>query len=138
MRPATIAAVRPMAAGSSTDVPPNFMTTRLMRIFPSFLASASGARGSLGGLSYRFQLAQACQQFGVQNSRARGAANSVVRQHHELPVQQAAGAQATHGHRHSIAAIAVETGLGAIILRSPLDGLIGGRRQSLSGQRTEL
>src|ERR1019366_6920544 len=35
-RPATMAAVRPMAAGSSTDVPPNFITTRLMPIFPSF------------------------------------------------------------------------------------------------------
>src|SRR5208337_4645235 len=32
-RPATMAAVRLMAAGSSTDVPPNFMTTRLMRKF---------------------------------------------------------------------------------------------------------
>ena len=31
-RPATMAAVRPMAAGSSTEVPPNFITTRLMRI----------------------------------------------------------------------------------------------------------
>jgi hypothetical protein len=29
-----MAAVRPIAAGSSTDVPPNFMTTRLMRTFP--------------------------------------------------------------------------------------------------------
>jgi hypothetical protein len=28
-----MAAVRSMAAGSSTDVPPNFMTTKLMRIF---------------------------------------------------------------------------------------------------------
>ena len=35
-RPATMAAVRPMAAGSSTDVPPNFITTRLMRNFPIF------------------------------------------------------------------------------------------------------
>ena len=34
-RPATMAAVRPMAAGSSTEVPPNFMTTRLMRRFSS-------------------------------------------------------------------------------------------------------
>jgi hypothetical protein len=32
-RPATMAAVRRMAAGSSTDVPPNFITTRLMRVF---------------------------------------------------------------------------------------------------------
>jgi hypothetical protein len=32
-RPATMAAVRPMAAGSSTDVPPNFITTRFMRVF---------------------------------------------------------------------------------------------------------
>jgi hypothetical protein len=32
-RPATMAAVRPMAAESSTDVPPNFITTRFMQIF---------------------------------------------------------------------------------------------------------
>ena len=37
-RPATMAAVRRMAAGSSTDVPPNFMTTRLMRVFLWFSA----------------------------------------------------------------------------------------------------
>src|SRR3954467_6867559 len=30
-RPATMEAVRLMAAGSSTEVPPNFITTRLMR-----------------------------------------------------------------------------------------------------------
>jgi hypothetical protein len=29
-----MAAVRAMASGSSSDVPPNFMTTRLMRDFP--------------------------------------------------------------------------------------------------------
>jgi len=33
-RPATMAAERPMAAGSSTDVPPNFMMTRLMLFVP--------------------------------------------------------------------------------------------------------
>jgi hypothetical protein len=37
-RLATIAAVRRMAAGSSTEVPPNFITTRLMRVFLWFSA----------------------------------------------------------------------------------------------------
>ncbi len=36
-RPATIEAVRLMAVASSTDVPPNFMTTRLIQYFPQGL-----------------------------------------------------------------------------------------------------
>ena len=43
-RPATIAAVRPIAAGSSTDVPPNFITTRFISCFPLIVCvSPAGA-----------------------------------------------------------------------------------------------
>src|ERR1700732_2933085 len=45
-RPATIAAVRPMAAASSTDVPPDFMTTRLMRSFSRFKLKGLGEKSS--------------------------------------------------------------------------------------------
>src|SRR6202041_356824 len=73
MRPATMAAVRPMAAGSSTDVPPNFMTTRLMRTFPRWLDADSG-------LGHRLQLAQAGEQFRVQDGGTGCSANGVVRE----------------------------------------------------------
>jgi hypothetical protein len=36
-----------MAAGSSTDVPPNFITTRLMRIFLWFVAEVAADFGEL-------------------------------------------------------------------------------------------
>src|SRR6266571_6376823 len=90
-RPATIAAVRLMAAGSSTDVPPNFITTRLMRSFPSLFL------GACDRFSHRFQLAQAGQKLRIEDGCACRAANGIVRQHGELPVEQVAGTQATHG-----------------------------------------
>src|ERR1035437_1621776 len=89
-------------------------------------------------LSPRFQFAETCQQFGVEDGGSGGAANGVVREHGGLPVEHAAGAQAAHGHRHAVAAIAVQSGLGAIVLGSPLDGLIGSGGQLLAGEGTEL
>src|SRR5580658_9452514 len=130
-RPATMAAVRPMAAGSSTEVPPNFMTTRLMRIFPS----SSGARGGYG---HGLKLAQAGEQLCIQNGGAGGSANGVVREHGELPVEHRAGAQAAHGNGHAVAAVAVEARLGTVGLRSPFDGLIGSCGQLLTSKGTEL
>src|SRR6202041_2985588 len=125
MRPATMAAVRPMAAGSSTDVPPNFMTTRLMRIFPS----SSGARGGYG---HGLKLSQAGEQLCVQDGGAGGSANGVVREHGELPVEYRAGAQAADGDGHAVAAIAVQARLRPVGLRRPLHGLIGRGGQALA------
>jgi hypothetical protein len=68
------------------------------------------------------QFAQAGQQFGVEDGGSGGAANGVVREHGELPVEHAAGAQAADGHGHAVAAIAVEARLRAVGLRRPLTG----------------
>ena len=133
-RPATMAAVRSMAAGSSTEVPPNFITTRLMPNLPIVLALAAerrlGARGSRGR-SHWFKFAQAGQQLGVEDGGSGGAANGVVREHSELPIEQAAGAQAADGDGHAAAAIAVEAGLRAVGLRGPLHRLLGSDGQML-------
>jgi hypothetical protein len=88
--------------------------------------------------SGRLQLAQAGEQFGVEDGGSGGSANGVVREHGELPVEHRAGAQAADGHGHAVAAIAVEARLRAIVLRRPLDGLIGSGGQSLAGERAEL
>src|SRR5579862_9872298 len=89
-RPATMAAVRLMAVGSSTEVPPNFITTRLMRCLfrpQAFLGAGCDFGNDL-------QLAETSQQFRVQNGGAGSSANGVVGKHSELPVEQSAGAQA--------------------------------------------
>src|SRR5881394_1786748 len=71
-----ISPARRIAAASSTEVPPNFMT-----IIPWV---------SWRSCEISFRL----QQLGVEQSRSSGAANGVVREHGELPIQQRAGAQA--------------------------------------------
>src|SRR5580698_1524885 len=135
-RPFTMSAVRLMAAGSSTEVPPNFITTRFICKLPN--GSAETASRMRDVSSHGLQLAQARQQLGVENSRAGGAANRIVREHCELPVEHAARAQPAYGHSHAVAAVAVEARLRPVRLSSPLDRLIGRRRQALPGQRTEL
>ena len=79
-------------------------------------------RAALGD---RFQLTQAGEQLGVQDGGSGGSANGVVREHGELPVEHAAGAQAADGDGHAVAAIAIEARLRAVGLRGPLDGLLG-------------
>ena len=86
-----------------------------------------------GGFGDRFQLAQTSQQFGIQDGCAGCAANRVVREHSELPVEHLAGTQATHGDGHAVAAIAIQARLRAVVLRGPLDGLLG-RRRAVAGR----
>src|SRR3954470_7163571 len=73
-RDSTILAARPMAAASSTEVPPNFMT-----IIASSL-SASGIRVA--------EVSLHLQQLGVEQGSAGSAADGIVRQQRELPVEQ--------------------------------------------------
>src|SRR5579862_256042 len=163
-RPATMEAVRLIAAGSSTDVPPNFMTTRLMPELPPFQLErcaeppvpemqvlrlrppqrpplrVTAERGRLHagcGFGDRFKLAQAGQQLRVEDGRAGRAANGVVRHHGELPVQQSAGAETSDGYAHTATAIAVEPRLGTIFLGSKFDGLFGSHGQVLASQGTK-
>src|SRR3954470_13743952 len=83
-RSRTIAAARSMAAASSTEVPPNFIT-----IMPA-----------LQGGSFR-QVPVRVKKLGIQQGSTRGAADHVVREHGELPVKQTAGTQAADGDRHA-------------------------------------
>src|ERR1017187_6428759 len=88
--------------------------------------------------SSHVEFTQAGKQFGVEDGGAGGAANGVMRERDELPVEQTAGAQAADGHRHPMIAIAVEARLGAVILRRKLYRLIGSGGQLPAGQRAKL
>src|SRR5436305_11983896 len=96
-RSRTIAAARSIAAASSTEVPPNFMT-----IMPELQAASSG------------QVSVRVKQLGVQQGSARGTSHHVVREHGELPVEQVAGPKAADRDGHAGAGIHVEARLRAV------------------------
>ncbi len=75
------------------------------------------------------------EHLGVEQGRSGGAANRVVREQRELPIEQAAGAQAADGGRHAVAAIDVETRLRPIFFAVNSIGCGGalGRRGLASG-----
>src|ERR1039457_4509916 len=113
----TMAATRSMAAASSTDVPPNFMTI-----------TASPPAKEVGALASR-QEALRLEQFGVENGGASGATNCVVREHRELVVEHAARAKPGHAHRHPIPAVHVEARLRPVRRGIVKDRLRGRQRQ---------
>src|SRR4051812_35985908 len=96
-RSRTIAAARSMAAASSTEVPPNFIT-----IMPALQG------GSFGEVPMRMK------QLGIQQSRSRGSANDVMREHRELPVEKITGPETPDGDGHTGTGINVETRLRTI------------------------
>src|SRR5690349_12625078 len=73
----------------------------------------------------------------VQDGRARGAADGVVAQGVELPVQDRTGTQPSHGDAHARGAIHVQTRLRPVQLRADLDRIArrGGEHEPL--ERTE-
>src|SRR5271166_2940897 len=81
-RPFTMLATRSMAVASSTEVPPNFMT---ITGAPPVL-DVAGRRSR--------QVALHLEEFGVEQRRARCAADCIVREHGEFVVENAAGTQA--------------------------------------------
>ena len=94
----TMLATRSMAVASSTEVPPNFITIM-----------AEHRRTAPTGLdSGRQEQALHFQKLGIQQSRAGRAANRVVREHGELPVEHAARTQTADADGHAIAAINVK------------------------------
>src|SRR5271169_3445893 len=80
-RPFTMLATRSMAVASSTEVPPNFIT----------ITAAPPAQG-VGDRPSR-EIALRFEEFGVEQGRAGSAADGVVREHGELVVENATGAQ---------------------------------------------
>src|SRR5438270_10003590 len=92
-RPATIEVTRSMALASSTEVPPNFIT----------IIGAS-SKVSLG-----------LEEFGVEDGGSGRAADRIVREHGEFPVEDATGAQPSHHGSHAGSHFHVETRLGTII-----------------------
>ncbi len=140
-RPRTIAVVRRIAAASSTEVPPNFITTRVAR---ASSARASALRAALMPAPHRaaprlhLQLAQPRQHLCVQHRRARRPANRIVREHHELPVQQVALAQPAHGRSHAMPAHPVQPRLRPVGTGVILHRLLRRAGQPLSGERRKL
>src|SRR5450759_5402003 len=95
----TMAATRSMAAASSTDVPPNFMTI-----------TAAPPEKEVEALASR-QEALSLEEFRVEDGGASGATNGIVREHSELIVEHTAGTQPSHAHGHPAAAVHIEARL---------------------------
>src|SRR5439155_1539159 len=66
-----------------------------------------------------------CEQLGVQDGRARGAADRVMGQRHEAVVEHAVGEQAPHRDAHAVPGVPVETRLRSVGLVAHHDGSLG-------------
>src|SRR5208282_2592601 len=60
------------------------------------------------------QIALGFEELGVEQRGSGGAADGVVREHGELPVEDRAGAQASAGDGHAMAAVEIEARLGTV------------------------
>src|SRR2546427_11381181 len=76
------------------------------------------------------------QQFGIEHGSARGAANGVVGEHSEFPVQHRAWTKPAHCRRHSSTAIGVDSRLWPISSCHIPDRLFRGAGQLPSLRRT--
>src|SRR5579864_1066698 len=136
---------RSIALASSTEVPPNFMTIigvescersqKLHARDPSLRLRNGCAQDDAALVGHddfvdgailddsalawfrvwSSQVALGLEQFGVQDGGSGSATNRVVREHGELPVENAAGTKASHDRRHAGAGIDVESRLRAIV-----------------------
>src|SRR5207247_4885431 len=77
------------------------------------------------------------EELGVQDRGSRGAADGVVSERIELPVEHGAGAKPAEGHAHARGAVHVQARLRPVVLLPPLVGLAGGGRKALATQRRE-
>src|SRR6516165_9844298 len=118
-RLSTMLATRSMAAASSTEVPPNFIT---ITAAPSLCVGKARPQRSR-------QVTLHLQEFGVEECRPGGAANRVVRENGELVVEHAARTEAPNAYCHAFPAIDVETRLRAIRRLVVDDGLRGCQRK---------
>src|SRR5713101_4922973 len=122
-RPFTIAAARSIALASSTEVPPNFITiigdtffaadrrrATQMKCHIRIFGRCHPQRTQRSSIEISLDL----EQLGVEQDRAGRPADRVVGKHGELPVQHAAGTQAAHRGRHSVAAVGIEPRLRAV------------------------
>src|SRR5579885_2241035 len=112
-RPATTFATRSMASALSTEVPPNFITS---------MRTNSGSGRSI-------QVTLVLEQLRIQKRGAGGATNRVVREHGELPVQQAARTQTPDYGAHAVTAIHIQSRLRTVVAPVIHDRLLGRRGQ---------
>src|SRR3984885_7685921 len=115
--PCTICATRSIAFASCTDVPPNFMTI-------------IGGNAPLGSRSVSPEISLRLEKFGVEQGRASRAANRVMGEHGELPIEHFTLPQASDRRGHAGAKVNVETRLRTIRSRHIKDGLLGCARQA--------
>src|ERR1700693_4254457 len=101
-----------MALASCTEVPPNFITIIGINSLDARERWTRKARTQWQRISLEISLD--LQQFRIQQGRSGRAADRVVRENRELPVQNSTGAQAAHRSRHSTSAVGVEAGLRAV------------------------
>src|SRR5688572_20997556 len=77
------------------------------------------------------------EDLGVQNRRARRAADRIVPERLELPLEHGAAAETAHGDAHPAGTVRVETRLRAVVLRARKDWIGGRAREPELLQRTE-
>src|SRR5580700_1160025 len=107
-RPLTISAARSMALASCTEVPPNFITIIGRRTSDANFPDQPPPPCSIETSP---QITPHFEQFSIQQGRSRRASDSVVGEHGELPIQNAAGPQTTDRGRHPVTRFDVEPGL---------------------------
>src|ERR1017187_8772199 len=95
----TMDATRSMAAASSMDVPPNFMTI-----------TATPPAKEVEALASRKE-ALRLEEFGVEQGGASGATDGVVREHRKLVVEHTTGTKPAHANGHPVASVHVEARL---------------------------
>src|SRR5258708_4711654 len=120
----TMAATRSMACASSTEVPPNFIT--IIGV-DSWEGCGRAVLSSFRGTGV--QIAPGFEQFGIQHGCAGGAADGVVREHRELPLQDSAGAQTADGRSHARSQVDIEPRLRTVTRLQINDWTLGSAGQ---------
>src|SRR5215471_10038325 len=115
---ATIFASLSRAGASSTEVPPNFWTITGR--------SPDKSAESVESVEEPFD----SRVLGVEDGGPRGAADRVVAEHRELPVEDSAGLEAPHEGRHPPLRVHVAPGLRPLRLGQVVDRPLGGGRQA--------
>src|SRR5262249_12811660 len=110
----TISAARSIAFASSSEVPPNFITSIWQK--SSIAYSQCQVVQPFGELRST-EISLGFQQFGIEQRGAGSSADGIVRENSKLPIQDATGAKSSNRGRHPKTCVGIEPGLGTIQCR---------------------
>src|SRR5579862_3233168 len=92
----TIVAARSIAIESCTEVPPNFIT---------LIAACTSRAGRIWKTDHSLQVSPHFEQFSVEHGGPGSTADGIVREHGELPVENAARTQTSDGRSHAVSSV---------------------------------